>query len=122
VVRTLTAFDIVVAGTVIVFVTKDVDVLVSSTSMDVRTVLDVEVEVVVDIVAVDTVVSVVTLVVCRIELVGVDVTVTTEARRVLQNGKVSFENIFRILTTMLFWHEALAEGRQKRVTRIVERR
>jgi hypothetical protein len=91
-----------------VLVTIDVDVLVTSTSVDIRIVLDIEVVVVSDIVAVNTVESAVFLVKCVIDLVGVDVTVTMEAMYLLQKGYVSWENIFRIDTTGLFWHEALA--------------
>jgi hypothetical protein len=71
---------------VIVLVTNDVEVLVSSTSVDMRMVLVVEVGIVVDIVAVDTVEIVVIPVLCTIDFVGVDVTVTIEAMKVLQNG------------------------------------
>jgi hypothetical protein len=78
--------DVFVVGSVIVLVTIDVDVLVTSTSVDIRIVLDIEVVVVSDIVAVNTVESAVTLVKCVIDLVGVDVTVTMEAMYLLQKG------------------------------------
>jgi hypothetical protein len=78
--------DVSVAGSVIVLVTIDVNVLVTSTSVDIRIVLDIEVVVVSDIVAVDTVESAVFPVNCVIDLVGVDVTVTMEAMYLLQKG------------------------------------
>ena len=78
--------DVSVAGSVIMLVTINVDVLVTSTSVDIRMVLDIEVVVVIDIVPVDTVENAVFPVKCVMDLVGVDVTVTTEAMYLLQKG------------------------------------